>query len=126
MNWWKEAQLIQDFSDRNLVNHSIDKLEKVSDTIMYCSELIYQTNRGAKKVITQIANSKFMSTYPDVIDVLHKAALIALDSPKKFADLCKVAAQYLKNQAEDLALEREKFISEDNPQRMKGWIDEQR
>jgi hypothetical protein len=125
MNWWKTAKLIDDFSDRNLVNHSIDRLEKVSETLLYCAELIYQTGRGARKMVSQISASKIMSTYPDVVDMLDAANRIALDSPKKFAELCEAAAKKLQSQAMHLKDERSLFIEETNPNRMKGWVDEQ-
>jgi hypothetical protein len=125
MNWWRIAKLIDDFSDRNLVNDSVHRLEKVSETLLYCSELIFQTGRGARNMVLQIANSKIMSTYPEVVDVLFAADKVALDSPKKFAELCQAAATKLKSQADYLKDERSQFILEDNPNRMKGWVDEQ-
>jgi len=89
---YEETFSIKDFSDRNLLNAKVRALQDMSNMLRYCSQLVYQTQRGARGVVSQIRTNKKISSYPGIIMILDQADKIALDSPIKFADLCKQAA----------------------------------
>lgn len=127
MSWWddeRERQTIVDFKDRNRVNQGITSLEKIADNLRYCAELIYQTGRGARKMVARMASSKTLSSYPDVIDILNEADKIALDAPNKFADYCNVAAKHLADISEDLKQKRDEFVNETLPNKLKGLAED--
>jgi hypothetical protein len=120
MGWWNEAKL-NTFDDRNRINTTIQKLVSVAETLKYAAKLIYQTARGARAMVKQIANSKVLSSFPDVVEVLETADRIALDSPKDFADYCHMAAEKLDERIVDLEEERKTFTQQALPNKMKGW-----
>jgi len=102
--WYKQCQnmfdtdqsfKIENFRDRNLVNSQIKALESLASTLDYCSKLVHQTQRGARNVAKQIRENKKISSFPAVIDLLQQADKLAMDSPNKFAELCKRAADEL-------------------------------
>jgi hypothetical protein len=64
-----------------------------------------------------------MSSYPIVVEILEQADLVALDSPKKFADLCREAANRMQSIKESLLEQRENFGKQES-ERLKGWNDE--
>lgn len=123
MNWWHKLAEIENFEDRNRVNHAIHWLDDSIATINYLSELVYMTNRGAKKMASELVNNRTMSSYPLVVELLEQANEVALDSPKKFADLCREAAQRMQNIKEELIEQRERFGNKENHYQ-KGWNDE--
>lgn len=123
MNWFKKAK-IDDFEDRNRVNHALHWLKDTMATLDYLSELVFMTNRGAKKMAFQLLNSKKMSSYPTIIDILEKAYEIALDSPFKFAILCRQASGRLKEIESDLLEQRDIFTNQKSQKFMKGLQDE--
>lgn len=99
--WYKQCQSffdedqsfkIENFQDRNLVNFQIKSLEAMANTLDYCARLVYQTQRGARSVANQIKDNKKISSFPTVIDLLSQADKVAMDSPVKFAELCKKAS----------------------------------
>jgi hypothetical protein len=101
--------VIEDFSDRNIVNAQIRALEDISDLLRYCSQLVYQTQRGARGVVAKIRSNKKVSSFPIVIEILDQADSIALDSPARFADLCKSAAFELDQKVKKLIKLRNDF-----------------
>lgn len=110
MNWYKYAQRIVDFQDRTEVNDNIDSLEKIAETLAYAGLLVFQTARGAKNVVVQIANHKKLSTYDEIREMLHEAENIALDSPNRFRDVCHLASKKVLQKVRSLQLERKKFV----------------
>ena len=123
MNWWHKLSQLETFEDRNRANHAIHWLEESVDTLNYLSELVYMTNRGAQKMASELLSSKTMSSYPLVVEILEMANSVALDSPKKFADLCRDAAERMNNIKLDLLDQRDQF-SIDKSKELKGWKDE--
>ena len=102
--WYKQCQSffdedqsfkIENFTDRNIANAQIKYLESMANTLDYCARLVYQTQRGARNVANQIKDNKKISSFPPVIELLTQADKVALDSPGKFAELCKKAAYEL-------------------------------
>ncbi len=102
--WYKECQnifdedqsfKIENFKDRNLINSQIKALESIAGTLEYCSRLVHQTQRGARSVANQIRENKKISSFPPVVELLQQADKVAMDSPNKFAELCKQAAHEL-------------------------------
>jgi len=116
--WYKESQKmldnedifpIRNFSDRNIVNAQIKSLQDISGMLNYCSRLVYQTQRGARSVVSQIMSNKKVSSFPVVIQILNEADKIALDSPSKFASLCNEAAFEVTRRVGKLIKLREDF-----------------
>jgi len=116
--WYKQSQSffnedksfkIEDFKDRNLVNSQIKALEAMANTLDYCARLVYQTQRGARSVANQIKENKKISSFPVVIDFLVQADKVAMDSPIKFAELCKKAAFELDKRITNLIKLRKEF-----------------
>lgn len=116
--WYKKSQKVFDenqsfkidnFSDRNLVNSRIESLIGIADMLDYCARLVYQTQRGARRVVAELRANKKISSFPIVIELLDKADNVAMDSPSKFADLCKQAAMELDRRISKLIELREEF-----------------
>jgi hypothetical protein len=123
MSWWTRAK-IENFEDRNAVNATIRRLITFAETLKYASKLIYQTARGARAMVSEIASNKVLSSFPDVVNKLDEAHKVALDDPRKFADICKDAATELYNRVSDLEDERTQFTRGDQPKRLKGLVDD--
>ena len=123
MSWWTRAK-IENYEDRNQVNATIHTLITFADTLKYAAKLIFQTARGARKMIAELSSNKTLSSFPEVVDLLDEADKIALDDPRKFADICKQAAIEIKNKIADLEEERTEFTHEKLPKRLKGLVDE--
>jgi len=100
---------IDNFADRNLINEKIRDLSDIADMLDYCSKLVYQTQRGARSVAAQIRNNKKVSSFPSVIEILEQADQLAMDSPPKFAELCKNAAFELDQRINKLKSLRKEF-----------------
>lgn len=120
MSWYKQSQskqTITDFADRNIVNHRIHHLEDVASTLKYASDLIYQTQRGARGIIKVLLADKVLSSFPDIQTTLAKADSIALDSPRKFADFCLAAAEHVDRKIGRLKLDRKKATEKGLPRK---------
>jgi hypothetical protein len=130
--WYKESQsnfnydetfAIKNFADRNLVNEKIRSLQDIANMLRYCSELVYQTQRGARSVVSEIRKGKKMSSYPSILLILDQADAIALDSPSKFSELCVRASFEIDNRAKKLIRLREDFAyKNDNKDKIKKGL----
>jgi hypothetical protein len=125
MGWWRRAK-IENFEDRNAVNATIRRLVAFAETLKYASKLIFQTARGARAMVSEVTANKVLSSFPDVVRMLEEADKIALDDPRKFADICKDAARELYNRVSELETERSEFTRGDNPARLKGLVDDEK
>jgi hypothetical protein len=123
VGWWSSAKL-ENFEDRNITNNKIRELTSLSELLRYASKLIYQTARGARAMVSQIARSKVLSSYPAVTELLEQADRVAIDSPLKFADMCKNAASMIAENVVDLEHERDTFTGNTLHKRLKGLQDE--
>lgn len=125
MSWFIKSQIVMnDFSDRNLVNDKIHYFEKISDRIYHMGKIAFQSQLDAKKEAYAISQEKTMSSYPDIIDILSRAERIALDSPWKFRELCAMALTEVDIRLKTLIKERKQFTEEKLPSKMKGWVDD--
>ena len=106
MNWYKEAT---DFSDRNLVIHKIKYLKEVREVLGDISKLVFQSGKNAKRTNEDILQSKHMSSYPLIRDILIEADSIALDNPWKFSSLCTSAITEINNKIFVFKKERDDF-----------------
>lgn len=123
MNWWKIAKL-NTYEDRNHINERIVKLETLANAIQKASLLIYQTQRGARRMIANIRDNKTLDVYEDIKNILSLADRLALDRPHEFKYLCFDAVKLLKNKIVELKEERLDFTERRLPNKMKGWQDE--
>lgn len=126
MSWWRTQKfaVVNDFESRNRTNRSIHRLSELSDFLEYASELIYMTNRGARRMVAQIRQNKTLSTYPEIEEVLRQADQVALDSPGKFAVYCKAAAEAIDGIVASLETDRTEWVTEGAPKLLKGLVDE--
>ena len=123
MHWWRLAK-IDSFEDRNQINERIVKLRALSETLRYAAKLVHQTQRGARKMVSDIRENKTLDSYESIIDVLAKADLCAMDSPNKFELFCNHAAQVIEDKVSELEDERLTYTEETLPKRLKGLRDE--
>jgi hypothetical protein len=124
MNWYRFAQFdIQDLRDRSTVNNTIHFLEGTVAYLDRLGKIVFQNARLARAINSQIMNHKKVSSYPVIRDILIAADKIALDSPWRFAAMCKVAAEEVAVQVAKLKQEVKQFTEEELPKRMKGFVD---
>lgn len=124
MHWWKRAK-IDSFEDRNHINERIVKLQAMVDVLKYAAKLVHQTQRGARKMVSDIRESKTLASYDSIIDVLAKADMCAMDAPNKFELFCNHAAKVIEEKVAELEESRRKFTEETLPHRMKGWREDE-
>lgn len=86
MSWYKRAQSIETFRERNLLNARIHHLEEIAEHLKYAADLVYQTQRGARGMVQRVLVDKRISSFPDIKHVLNEADKIAMDSPRRFAE----------------------------------------
>jgi hypothetical protein len=123
MGWWTQAK-IDTFEDRNNVNERILKLEALVDVLRYAAKLVYQTARGARKMVADVADNKSIDSYEEVKMTLAAADKCAIDSPNKFSLFCNHAAKILEGKKTNLEDMRTEFTEEELPKRLKGLADE--
>lgn len=120
MNWYKEAK---DFSDRNLINNKIKYLTEIKNTITVLSKLVFQSGKNTKNASYRIVSSDKITSYPALHDILIEADSLVLDSPWRFAVLCKKAVEKIDNLIFSLKEERKEITYGDQTKRpQKGWI----
>ncbi len=120
MNWFKYSK---DFSGRNIINHKIIYLEGVRDILTKISKLIFQSGKIAKLSNVDIINSKKISSYPSLHNVLIEADFVALDNPWKFRELCKEAIEEINILISSLIEERKNFTLKKKKNFVeKGWV----
>jgi hypothetical protein len=121
MNWFKVATIMSD-DDRNHANARIRKMIALSELLRYAAKLIYQTARGARALAAEVGSNKTISSFPQIVDILTEADQLAMDSPRKFADLCKQAAQLLEEAVVDIEDDRHAYV--EGLGKHKGLVDE--
>jgi len=124
MNWYnlKIATEPETFEDRNLINRKVHKFQDISKLMIRLSEVVFQDKVAAKNINFKILSDKALSSYPLIRDMLIEADRICLDSPWKFANICKEASVKMNNMVKTLELERESFSENYKEQlRRKGW-----
>lgn len=123
MHWWRKAKM-ETYEDRNHINERIVKLQALVDTLKYAAKLVFQTQRGARKMVDAVRVNKTLDSYESIIDVLAKADKCAMDSPSKFALFCNQAAIVIQDKIAELEEARENFTEDTLPKKMKGLRDE--
>ncbi len=120
MSWYKYSK---DFDKRNVINHKIMYLEDIKGTLKKLAKLIFQSATMAKQSNVDIMNSKKITSYPMLYNILIEADTIALDSPWKFASLCEEAVISINNQIETLKADRKKITNVGDKNVVeKGWV----
>lgn len=120
MSWYKYSK---DFSDRNIINHKIIYLESIRDILTKISKLIFQSGKTAKLSNVDIINSKKITSYPSLHNILIEADFVALDNPWKFQELCKEAIEKINIQISSLEEERKNFTLKKKKNFVeKGWV----
>lgn len=87
-SWYKVSQ-INDFSDRNVWNKKISDLKDIVIYLMKMSKIVSHTGSGTKKMLLEILDTKKLSSYPEIEKALEGSVRYCLDSPQKFAEICK-------------------------------------
>ena len=125
MNWYRAAQThIQNFEDRNIWNDKIDDLKKITIALDKMAKLVYQSGSVTKTMLKEVLDSKRLTSYPVIHNLLVTADTVALDSPHKFSALCKAAASEVVMRIKKLESERKQFSQKELPAhagRWKGW-----
>lgn len=123
MSWYKKALDMSDLEDRNIVNETISFFKDLDESLYGLSKFVFQNAKIARKANRELIDHKKLSSYPLIVEILREADIHALDSPWKFAELCKEASEEVNIRIRKLEREREKFTEEGLPKRMKGWVD---
>jgi len=124
MNWYttKIATEPETFEDRNLINQKINKFQDMHRIMIRLAEVVFQDKVAAKNMNYKILSDKILSSYPIVQDLLIEADNICLDSPWKFAAICKEASLRIDGFIKTLQQERNSFVERYKDQlRQKGW-----
>ena len=131
MNWYKTAQLsqnlvevqqIHNLQDRNRLNAKIHHLDKIRSILVYAAKLVHQTQRGARLVLQDVIADKRMSSYPKVKNVLNEANKVAMDSPNKFAKICKQGIFEVEDRIVALKVERKRYMDDEMGKSRKGLL----
>jgi len=115
-SWYALAKISQNappistFEDRNRLNARIRHLQKITDTLQYASDLVYQTQRGARGIVQRILADKRLSSFPEIKNVLAEADEAAMDSPRRFAESCLRGADEIAVRIGKLEKERKRYI----------------
>tara|TARA_Y100000310_G_C20700031_1_gene828889 strand:- start:40 stop:420 length:381 start_codon:yes stop_codon:yes gene_type:complete len=126
MNWYKLSQFnVRDFGDRNIMHDKIHFLEDVREYMQKLAKLVFQNGVLARAINSQIWNHKKISSHPQIRNILIDADKIALDSPWKFAALCKVTQQEINILIDKWKSELEVFNNEKLPAKMKGFVEDE-
>ena len=123
MGWYDDYQKI-DFDKRNILNDKIKYLEVISSQMSELAKIVYQDATAAKTANLNIINSKKISSYPSIRDILIDADFSALDSPWKFDMILKVAKESIESQIIALKIDRKEIneITKDKKRKWKGWV----
>ena len=123
MGWYDDYRKI-DFDKRNILNDKIKYLEATSAEISKLVKIVYQDATAAKTANLNIINSKKISSYPKIRDILVDADFSVLDSPWKFDTILKVAKEDIESQIIALKIERKEIneMTKDKKRKWKGWV----
>ena len=106
MNWFKFAK---DFSDRNVINSKIRYLKNTKETLKVLSKLVFQSGKNTKNTTYKIVSSAKITSYPLLHKILMDADELVLDSPWRFAKLCKEANKKIDSLIYSLKKERDEI-----------------
>jgi hypothetical protein len=86
------------------------------------SKMVFQSGKRAKDTSYKIITGIKITSYPLLRDMLIEADSIALDSPWRFASICKQAVDEIDKKIWELETEREEMTSMKKNNVKKGWI----
>jgi len=109
MNWYKENQSLDSLTDRNALNHRIKLFQEYAVVIGYLAKYIYQNPSHARESVKAVAESRELSSFPELTKILFEAYGIALDNYDKFSDFCKSARDKLVMIVKAMQEERDEF-----------------
>jgi len=121
MSWYKKALIEVNFEERNLINGKIGYLNEVAKTLAKIAKIVFQSASTAKQTNYDILNSKKMSSYNSIRDVLINADSAALDSPWRFAGFCIEAIDAIDHKLGELKEERANMFKDKDKRVEKGW-----
>jgi hypothetical protein len=118
MSWYKQSEL-STFKDRNDINKRITEFKKMVNKLDYLSQYVYQNAPHARAIVKRMVESKIMSSFPEIKEILQSAFLKSLDSYNKFDLLCQEAVDMLVVKVDEMEKDRKDFIEKKLPQRTK-------
>lgn len=121
MNWFKFSK---DFSYRNVINDKIKYLSELASILEKNKKLVFQSSSIVKHSNFNVIDSKKITSYPDIRDILIEADGIIFDSPWKYASLCNFALEKIYYQIDDFKKERKLWTMNKGNEIQKGWVDE--
>lgn len=107
-NWFKMAK---DFDSRNVINHKIFYLKSIKEKIEKLAKIVFQSAKTAKQTNMNIIDSKKVTSYPTLENILLEADSIVMDNPWKFSELCKEAIIKINHLISSLQEERRKITN---------------
>lgn len=120
MNWFKFSK---DFSYRNLINDKIKYLSELASILEQNKKLVFQSGSLVKQSNFDVIDSKKITSYPDIRDILMEAYEIILDNPWKYASLCDFALEKIYYQIGEFKEERKSWTRNDKNIEQKGLVD---
>jgi hypothetical protein len=119
-NWYKLAQP-SDFADRNILNERIEALKLITVTLQKLAKLVFHTQSGSKQVFAEVLDSKSLSSYPLIQQMIEDAYTACMDSPQRASELCKSAIAQIVTRVSKLERDRTVLINKTMPNKWKGW-----
>ena len=120
MSWYKTSK---NFDQRNTINAKMRYLKATKEQLEYLGKFVFQSGQNAKDINYKIITSEKITSYPALHETLIAADFLALDSPWRFAGLCKEAVGQIDILLYSLKKERDEFIRGDGSKKpQKGWI----
>lgn len=124
MNWYKQAQQeLNRFEDRNDFNHRIEVMEDTVAVLTSMAQGIHEDPYRSKKVISDIANNKFFSSFPDWQEMLRIADFKVLDNHKMASEIVSEVAIGLVGKIDAMKKQRSDFIHNEYPISFKEKMD---
>ncbi|MFW6130899.1 MAG: hypothetical protein ACOC56_06910 [Atribacterota bacterium] len=120
MNWYKIAQEITDFKERNHINSRIRLFKDMVTELHFLCRYITQNPPDAQARAEKMAKSKEMSSYPEIRDKLFQAVKVARDNYKLFQQICANVESDLYQKIIEMQKEREEFVTERLPKKFKN------
>jgi hypothetical protein len=108
MTWYKMAKL-ETYDDRNRLNSRIRLFKKMAEQLDYLQKYVFQNAPHAKAFVENLAQSKEISSFPEIKDKLLRAANTALDNYKMFAQLCADCQDMIVKKVIEMEKQRDGF-----------------
>ena len=119
MNWYKLSLKLDTLSDRSILNDRIKRFKDIVVILDKMKKMVFQNAPGARDEIQKIIKDKKLTSFPHIVDILHKADDKALDNYKEFASICGEAVEKFYREIKKMEKERSDFVNKVLPSRMK-------